>query len=118
MIAIVYITMPNYKLKPQGIVLPTHGHYESYQGSVQLFHEWNRPANAVTIGKLTVEYHSKTYNQQASMRALAKAQQLAAKAGGNALVYSIEHTIPSIPTSHAKLIIEGTVIHTQSESIK
>ena len=116
MITIVYATMPNYNLKPHGIVLPTHGHYQPYQGQVQLYHEWNSPTNAVNIGKLTVEYHSKSYNQQASMRALAKAQQLAAKAGGNGLIYSIEQTTASTPTGQAKLIIEGTVIYTQSES--
>lgn len=113
--AIIYVTMPNYYLAPQGIVLPTQGNYQPYQGQVQLYTAWSRPADALTIGKITVEYHSKVNNQQAALRAITKAKQLAAKAGGNGLVYSIEYSTASTPKGLAKLFIIGTVIRTHSE---
>ena len=116
---LVYLSMHTYEINPKGVVLPnTDKMHLPYQGNVTIYSPLTAPFNASVIGNISIEYHNVNFTPDAEKKIIEKAKHLAAQAGGNGLIISIGHSVKSTPSFLQVLMLQGTVIKTNTQVIQ
>jgi hypothetical protein len=112
---LVIVSMPNYPIAPCGVVLPKYGQIaQSEQASstksIALYDVLSSPANARSMGVVTVMYHTKTHDESTQAIMTAKLTQLAHDVGGDAIEIRQFFFIPKELPSGPAVYLKGTVL--------